>query len=104
MEAGSCWLNLSRPQKAITCLEGALDAWPDGQHRDRSLAMSRLAAAYAEIGDVDQACRHGEQARELVVVTGSARAVASLTSLGTRLAPHTRQERVAELRRSLATL
>lgn len=104
MEAGSCWLNLSRPRKAITSLEDALNAWPGGQHRDRSLAMSRLAAAYAEIGDVDQACRHGEQARELVVVTGSARAVASLTSLGTRLAPHTRQERVAELRRSLATL
>jgi len=104
MEAGSCWLNLGRPKKAITSLEGALVNWPDGQGRDRSLALSRLACAYAEVGDVEQACRHAEQARELVVVTGSARAVASLTSLGTRLAPHSRQDRVAALRRQIAAL
>jgi len=104
MEAGKCWLNLGRPQKAISSLESALSAWPDGQGRDRSLAVSRLACAYAEVGDVEQACRHAEQAHELVVVTGSARAVASLTSLGTRLAPHSRQDRVAALRRRIGAL
>lgn len=104
MEAGNCWLNLGRPQKAISSLESALSAWPDGQGRDRSLAVSRLACAYAEVGDVEQACRHAEQAHELVVVTGSARAVASLTSLGTRLAPHSRQDRVTALRRRIGAL
>lgn len=104
MEAGGCWLALSQPRKAIASLETGIERWPAGQGRDRSLALSRLASAYAEVGDIDLACDTAEQARDLVVVTGSARAVATLTSLGTRLAPHSRQERVANLRRSLAAL
>lgn len=104
MEAGACWLTLSRPQKAAAALENALAIWPAGQDRDRSLAMSRLAIAYAELGDVDRACAIAEPARELVLVTGSTRALASLTSLETRLAPHSKRERVAELRRNLAAL
>lgn len=104
MEAGRCWLNLGQPTKAVAALETAVGSWPDGQERDRSLALARLATAYLDVGEVDLACSTGEQARALAVVTGSARVTATLTSLGVRLAPHSRQVTVTELRRELAAL
>jgi hypothetical protein len=75
-----------------------------GQQRDRGLCLSRLAAAQALAGHVDQAAAVGVEAARVVQVAPSARALAELRLLRVGLAPHRSLGVVSDLNEALAGL
>jgi transcriptional regulator with XRE-family HTH domain len=97
MEAGNAWMHLDRPDRAVPLYQSGLHRWPAGQERDRGLCLSRLAAAHAEAGDVDQAAETGQRAAAVVRTAPSARAIAELRRTRLRLSPYRHCPDVAEL-------
>jgi hypothetical protein len=73
MEAGASWLLLGHPRSAIPILEKGHSEWLDNsQMRDYALCVSRLAAAYAAAGELEQACAAAEEAKALAQGLGRA--------------------------------
>jgi hypothetical protein len=101
MEAGDAWMRLGRPAKAVSTYEDGLRHWPPGYERDRGLCLSRLAVAYAESGQVEQAAITGRRAAAAVGAASSARSVAQLRRLRIRLSPHRSMPDVSDLERVL---
>jgi hypothetical protein len=59
MEAGASWVILGHHTNAIPILERSRSEWIDkSQLRDYALCVSRLATAYAAVGELEQARRH----------------------------------------------
>ena len=61
MQRGRCWLRLGQPAKARTALEGAIWSLPAVYRRDRGVALSALATAFAAIGEPGEAAVCGVQ-------------------------------------------
>ncbi len=62
MEAGASWAVLGHARTALPILEKSRSEWLDhSQVRDYALCVSRLAAAYAAAGKVEQACAAAEE-------------------------------------------
>lgn len=51
MQRGSCWLKLGRPAKATMSFDTALQLLPPVYRRDRGVALSGQAAAFAALGE-----------------------------------------------------
>jgi hypothetical protein len=80
MKAGASWLPLRHPRSAIPILEKGHSEWLDNsQIRDYALCVSRLAAAYAAAGELEQACAAAEEAMALAQGLGSRRWLARST-------------------------
>lgn len=104
MEGANAWSRLGRPDKAVELLTDALDAWPEGNQRDKGMGIARLATAQAMGGDVDAACAAARQAAGVVQAAPSARAIAELSSVRARLAPWRSSREVAEVTDLLRSL
>lgn len=104
MEAANCWVRLGRPDEAIETYSNSLAEWPAEQRRDRGLCLSRLASAYASMGEIESACATGQQAAVAVRRAPSARTLGMLRTLSTQVAPSRRIGAVDDLRQSLAGL
>ena len=85
MEGGTCWLTLNRADRALATFTQVPDAWPDDARRDHGLSLARLAVAYAGAGELEEACRIGQQALSVVTVTASARSILQLRQLRQQL-------------------
>jgi tetratricopeptide (TPR) repeat protein len=87
MEAGAVRLRLGDPAAALTVLEASLPQWSDrSQARDHALFLARLAAAYAAMGERDQARAATEDALTAAAGLASRRVTGQLTGLASKLA------------------
>ncbi|MGL5826310.1 MAG: helix-turn-helix domain-containing protein [Nocardioides sp.] len=100
MEAGNCWIKLNQPTKALAAFERGLADWPDGQGRDRTLCLARLATAHATAGDFDAASAIGTQALSSLTQTHSGRTLAQVKVLRHRMLPASRSPEVIEFSES----
>lgn len=104
MEAGTCWVQLGRPEKALATFRQARASWTPDLHRDHSLSLARLGTANAAAGNVEDACKAGLIAVELTGPTGSARTLRELQRLRDSLRPWSRREAVRVVSSGIASL
>jgi tetratricopeptide (TPR) repeat protein len=102
MQRGRCWLRLGQPAKARPALDSAIRSLPAVYRRDRGVALSALATAFAAIGEPGQAAAAAMQALGVARDAGSERIVSMVIPVATALAPYRRIEAVAQLRETLA--
>jgi hypothetical protein len=105
MEAGTCWLHLGRPEKALAVFAaGTTGHWDPGMRRDQGLWHARHALAYAGAGEIRAASLMAEKAVEICAITGSSRTVRTLTTLVDTLPRQSHDAELMQLRRSIARL
>ena len=105
MEAGASWVLLGHPKTALPILEKSRSEWLDHtQVRDYALCVTRLAIAYADAGELEQACSATEEAITLAQGLGSRRVVSQIDLLHRRLARWRQDPAVAGLRGRLKVL
>jgi tetratricopeptide (TPR) repeat protein len=105
MEAGSAWIRLGHPKMAIPILEKGRSEWQDpSQLRDYAMCVSRLAAAYAAAGDLEQATIAAGEAMTLASGLGSRRVAGQLGLIYRNLGRWQQDPAVASLRGSLKML
>lgn len=105
MEAGAVRLRLGDPAAALAVLERSLSQWSDGgQARDHALFLARLAAAYAAMGERDQARAAAEDALTAAAGLASRRVTGQLAGLAGKLAAWDDDPGTAAIRRKLAAL
>jgi len=87
MEAGAVRLRLGNPEAALAVLERSLSQWSDrSQARDHALFLARRAAAYAAMGERDQARAAAEDALTAAAGLASHRVTGQLSGLASKLA------------------
>jgi|tagenome__1003787_1003787.scaffolds.fasta_scaffold20963535_3 transcriptional regulator with XRE-family HTH domain len=87
MEAGAVRLRLGDPEAALTLLERSLSQWSDGsQARDHALFLAHRAAAYAAMGERDQARTAAEDALTAAAGLASRRVTGQFAALAGQLA------------------
>lgn len=104
MEAGTCWMQLGQPERAVEAFSPAHDGWPEELRRDRSLALARLASAQAAVGDVNEACRTSVEALQLMRASSSGRALRELRGVRSRLMGWARRPDIDAISQAIATL
>ena len=105
MEAGASWVLLGHPRSALPILEKSRSAWVDqSQVRDYALRVSRLAVAYADAGELEQACAAAGEAMGLAQGLGSRRVAGQIVLVHRRLGRWRRDPVVASPRGSLKVL
>jgi transcriptional regulator with XRE-family HTH domain len=72
-QKGACYVRLHRPRDAQAALGEALTTLSTEFVRDRSLHLTHLASAYAQQGEVEEACRLAGDSLRNAMHTGSAR-------------------------------
>ena len=102
MQRGRCWLLLGQPAKARAVLDGAIRSLPPVYRRDRGVALSALATAFAAIGEAGEAAVTATQALAVARDAGSERIVSMVIPVATALAPYRSINAVAQLREALA--
>ncbi|MFD4433269.1 XRE family transcriptional regulator, partial [Nocardia sp. NPDC058497] len=85
MEAAHCWVQLGRPEKALTTLETGLADWAPGSDRDLGMGFARLATAYAGLSQPDEALDVARHALKIHSDTGSHRTIQQLRRVGIAL-------------------
>jgi tetratricopeptide (TPR) repeat protein len=102
MQRGLCWLLLGQPAKVRAALDAAIRSLPPVYRRDRGVALSGLATAFAAIGEPDEAAAAATQALAVARDAGSERIVSMVIPVATALAPYRSIDAVAQLREALA--
>jgi transcriptional regulator with XRE-family HTH domain len=102
MQAGRCWLVLGQPAKALAPLSAAVDTLPAVYRRDRGIALSGLAAAFAANGETEHGAKAALDALAVARSTGSARILAMTRSAARALPRRNQVPAVTELREALA--
>ena len=102
MQRGRCWLLLGQAAKARAALDSAIRSLPQVYRRDRGVALSALATAFAAIGEADEAAITATQALAVARDAGSERIVNMVIPVATALAPYRSIDAVAQLRDALA--
>lgn len=101
-------LDLGDPRVARTALpilEQSRAEWLDhSQVRDYALCVARLATAYADAGDLEQACAAATEAMALAQGLGSRRVAGQIELVHRRLGRWRQEPAVASLRGSLEVL
>ena len=104
MQRGRCWLLLGQPAKARAALDSAIRSLPPVYRRDRGVALSALATAFAAIGEPGEAATAAMQALGVARDAGSERIVSMVIPVATALAPYRGINAVAQLREALAEI
>jgi tetratricopeptide (TPR) repeat protein len=102
MQRGRCWLRLDQPAKAKAALDRAIRSLPAVYRRDRGVALSALAAAFAALGEPGEAAMAATQALGVACDAGSERIVSMVIPVAAALAPYRYMEAVARLHEVLA--
>ena len=100
IQRAATWIELGRPERAITLFEDSLARLPSVHRRDRGVYLARLASAYALSGSPDVSVRKGWEAVSVAQATGSRRISTELGQLRARLAPGSARRRSASSSRS----
>ena len=101
IQRAATWIELGRPERAITLFEDSLARLPSVHRRDRGVYLARLASAYALSGSPDVSVRKGWEALTVAQATGSRRITIELGQLRTRLAPWESSPQVGQLFKEL---
>jgi tetratricopeptide (TPR) repeat protein len=101
MQRGRCWLRLGRPAKARIALDRAVRSLAPVYRRDRGVALSALATAFAAIGEPAEAAAAATQALAVARDAGSERIVGMVIPVATSLAPYSHLQTVARLQEVL---
>ncbi len=105
MEAGAAWVLLGHPKTALSILEKSRSEWLDHTEvRDYALCVSRLAIAYTDAGELEQACAATGEVVALAQGLGSRRVVSQIDLLYRKLARWRQDPAVAGLRGRLKVL
>jgi transcriptional regulator with XRE-family HTH domain len=102
IQRAATWIELGRPERAITLFEDGLARLPSVHRRDRGVYLARLASAYALSGSPDISVRKGWEAVSVAQATGSRRITTELGQLRARLAPWESTPQVSQLLKELA--
>jgi tetratricopeptide (TPR) repeat protein len=86
-ELAHCHRDLGQAEQAGRCAQEALDGLPEGKARRRAIGLVLLATAQLEQREVEQACRTGTKAVELLVSLRSNRGAEYLEDFQQRLEP-----------------
>lgn len=89
---------LGKHAQAAEVFTDAIDALPEGYHRDRGVYLARAAVAHAGAGSPEEAAAVGFQALTVAKDTGSGRIMRELAHLDRTLVPWQRQPEVAAFR------
>src|SRR5262249_15180051 len=81
VQRAMCYRDLGLLQKAIDLLVPAIADLPAASRRDRGQYLARLAVAFAQAGEHEQATVAADEARQLARTTGSARTRCELDRL-----------------------
>ncbi len=105
MEAGASWVLLGHARTALPILEKSHSEWADhSQVRDYALCVARLATAYADAGELEQAYAAAEEVLALARGLGSRRLAGQVELVHRRLGKWRQEPAVASLRGSLKVL
>jgi tetratricopeptide (TPR) repeat protein len=104
MEGGTCWVRLRQPRRALETFAQAPGLWADSDRRDYGLALARMATAHVAAGNLDEACRIGEQAVAVARLTTSIRTLRHLQRLRQTLRPWRRDQRASRLAAGIGSL
>jgi tetratricopeptide (TPR) repeat protein len=85
LHRATCWQELGKSKRAIDLFERELVELPAAQNRDRGVYLARLAAAYADDNNPEQAAAKGHKALAIFRSTGSWRIGAELGRLRPRV-------------------
>ena len=102
MQRGRCWLRLGRPAEAMAAFGRALLSLPPVYRRDRGVALSGQAAAFAAIGEPGEAATAAMEALSVARDAGSDRIISMVIPVAAALAPYRYMEAVARLHEVLA--
>ncbi|UQS26073.1 helix-turn-helix domain-containing protein [Amycolatopsis thermalba] len=102
LQRASCWLTLQQPKRAIEVFDRTLPTLPAVYRRDRGVALSRFAVAYAAVDEVEQAASVAREALGIARSAGSVRTEREIQVVGQRLHRHQRVAEVAHLLDDLA--
>jgi hypothetical protein len=102
VQRGVCWLRLGKPARAIPVLGAAVEALPPAYRRDRGVALSYQAAAFAAEHEPSAAADAALQALEIARGSGSGRILEMIVQAADRLVSHSENEAVIRLRSALA--
>ena len=103
LQRASCWLTLGYADRAVTLYDEVLPTIPAVYRRDRGRALSRLAKAYAAIGQPGQAARVATDALAIARDAGSARTVVEVQAVAQALRPRQELPVVKQLLQDVAT-
>jgi hypothetical protein len=78
MEAAHCWIELGKPDAAITTLQQGLAEWSPTFRRDLGLCLARLAVAHAGSNQPDEATAVAGHALTIAAITRSDRTARQL--------------------------
>jgi len=101
IQRAATWIELGRPERAITLFEDSLARLPSVHRRDRGVYLARLASAYARSGSPDTSVPKGWEALTVAQATGSRRITTELSQLGRRLTRWESMPEVAQLLKEL---
>ncbi|WP_445515370.1 hypothetical protein [Streptomyces sp. NEAU-174] len=97
IQRANCWLNLSRPDRAVSTFQTALAELPDVYQRDRSFAQARLAMAYVGIQEYEQAAAEAAAVLDMARGSGSGRTLQEAVTAVNALAAASNVPAVREL-------
>jgi transcriptional regulator with XRE-family HTH domain len=101
IQRAATWIELGRPERAITLFEDSLARLHSVHRRDRGVYLARLASAYALSGSPDTSVPKGWEALTVAQATGSQRITTELGQLGRRLTRWESMPEVSQLRKEL---
>lgn len=95
-ELAHCYRDLGQPQAAARHASDALAGHPESRARRRSIALVLLATAQVQQREVEEACRTGTRAAELLGTLRSSRGAEYLDDFQQRLEPYGSEPAVRE--------
>lgn len=101
MEAAHCWVELGRPERAVTALQEGLRRWHADFRRDLGLGLARLAVAHAASGNPEGAVRVAQRSMAIAHDTLSSRTLTGLARVPGFLVACGAEESAAQVRHML---
>jgi len=97
IQRGHCWLAIGQAKKAISVYENSLRTMPPVYQRNRAATLTRLAVAYAEYSQPEQAANTAHVALPVARSAGSKRIVREIKNVCSGLISHRALPTVAAL-------
>lgn len=97
LQRTDCWLQLKRPQRAVTAYETALAELPAAYNRDRGYGLAQFGSALVATKNLEHAASVMREALGIARVCGSGRTMQRIRAGGGSLRPHAKLPAVARL-------
>jgi tetratricopeptide (TPR) repeat protein len=95
-ELAHCYRDLGQAEAAARAARQSLAGHPESRARRRAIGLALLASAQIQQRELEEACRTGTQAIELLGTLRSSRGTEYLEDLRDRLEPYAREPAVRE--------